>query len=287
MIILRQVRNDETDRQLESVATSLNGVTRQCHVEIFLEAGEIYYCVPWSLTAQCDHSFRIVTYSGSAVAIKSMPFKSDVIDNCISQSFIREYALRALHSELIMCNDGTNVHPIFGPNRSNGVLLGTYGGNQYSFYILAINGSPDHYLSLRVASKDVDDSQFITSFLNRPGKPMNSDHQDFDIPPLSQKLLFVVTSTGTKKRGVTQKNPSFRYFSSWVVQKQTNSIVTRPSTSCKISFGGSMNIGAMGQRSISLHCEHSAEDRPCCNGKIETSFESVSMLLGRVAMHAQ
>ena len=96
MILLRG-KNDPDD-PLECMACSLNGVARQSHMEVFLEAGDIYYLMPWSCTLASmpipynssdatavdrkHHWFALTTYSGSDVAIDLLSDTSFRCNSC-------------------------------------------------------------------------------------------------------------------------------------------------------------------------------------------------------------
>jgi hypothetical protein len=285
MILLRKKSN--SDDAWEHVACSLNGTTRQCHLELFLEVGHIYYCMPWSCALSSDRSFRLVTYSGSPVNVEALlpsPV-SDTVNFQQTLAILRQNAVRTLLSELLKCNDGKSICSIKGTLGQYGLLMGMYGENQSVFYIVAVNGSNDHYLSLRITPDNVDNGQFVCTVVNRHGKSIPTQHQDFDIPPLSQQFLLVVTSTGTRKRNdITMKNndPSFRYVTAWVVSNVPTG--TTKSSSSVDSFGSSMKLCPAGWNALQVHCVNSADmvETVGCSGIIETSFVNTNPLLGRV-----
>ena len=284
MMLLRQKKDTEEERW-EYVACTLNGVARQCHLDVFLEANETYVCVPWSCAVASDHPFRFVTYSGSPVQVKSLPNLE--IDSTDDDSFIipsvREYTLRQLFSELVLCNDGRHIHSIMAANGTKGLLIGTYGGTQSSFYLLAVNGSPDHYLSLRISGDNITEFQFICTVLNQTRNALQMKHQDYDIPPMSQRFLLVLTHNGTRNRNDTQNHPSFRYVSNWV-KASPNHFTTKKAATLE-SFGSIMTLCPAGQNALNLHCSFGGNSSGTNEGRgtIQTSFEYNSLLLGRVS----
>ena len=282
-MLLRQAKDGGAD-QWEYVACTLNGVARQCHLEVFLEANQTYICVPWSFAVDSDHRFRIVTYSGSPVKVKSLPdTDSDSSDDSGMLPSIRECTLRNLFSELILCNDGRHVHPIIAAKGMKGLLIGAYGGTQSSFYILAVNGSPDHYLSVRISGNNITEGQFVCTIMGQNRNFLSMKHQDYDIPPMSKQFLLVVTHNGTRNRKEKQDHPSFRYVSTWV--KASANHVTIKKAVILESFGTIMTLCPAGQQALSLHCSEGRNsfETDEYRGTIQTSFEYNSMLLGRVS----
>jgi hypothetical protein len=277
MILLRQLK-DGIDQQWEFVACSTNGIKRQCHLDVFLEAGQMYCCIPWSCAVSCDHPFRFVTYSGSPVVVKSLHRATDCCNNDLDIRLIREFGLRTLFAELLMSNDGQHVHPITDASGMKGLVIGTYGETQSSFYVLSVNGSPDHYLSMRISSDNVTDGQFLCTSLNQSSNGIPMVHQDFDIPPLSQQFLLVVTASGTRKRTEQLKYPTFHYASTWVAASQS----ARRSTMVH-TFGGSIRVCQAGQNALSLHCVSFVTAG--YSGTIQSSFDNPTLLLGRVSWH--
>jgi hypothetical protein len=281
-MLLRQVEGG-CKNKWEYIACSLNGVTRQCHLEVFLEAQQSYICIPWSCTNSTDHKFRFVAYSGSPVVVTPLPETEMEIDDVSLVASVREYTLRKLFSELIFCNDSRHIHPIVATEGMQGVLMGTYGGNQSSFYLLGVNGSPDHYLSIRVSEDCIADGPFACAIMGQKRNTFSIKHHDYDIPPMSQQFLLVVAHTGIQNRNGKQKNPSFRYVSTWV--KTSPHQVSAKKPAIGESFGSSMKLCIAGQNAITLHCVSSRSllGNDECRGTIETSFENASLLLGRVS----
>lgn len=283
MMLLRKVRDTEAE-QWEYVACTLNGVTRQCHLEVFLEANQTYICVPWSCAVSSDHRFRFVTYSGSAVQVKSLPdIDSNNNDDAAIITSVRDCTLRNLFSELILCTDGRHIHPIIAVNGMNGLLIGTYGDSQSSLYVLAVNGSPEHYLSVRMNGNNITEGKFVCTIMGQHKNVTSMTYQDFDIPPMSQQILLVVTHNGTRNRKEKQNHPSFRYVSTWV-KASSNHFTTKKAVIVE-SFGTTMKVCPAGRNALSLHCSSGGNSfvRDECRGTIQTSFEYTSMLLGRVS----
>ena len=266
----------------EYVTSTLNGITRQCHIDVFLEANQTYICIPWSCTVSSDHQFRFVTYSGSPVTVTLLPESgSDNSDDSLVAS-VREFTLCKLFSELLLCNDGSNIHPIVAMNGMEGLLIGAYGGTRSSFYLLAVNGSPDHYLSIRISVDNITNGQFVCAFLGQKQNTISiQQYQDFDVPPMSQQFLLVLTLTGTRNRKENHINPSFRFMSTWVTASPANFTATKKT----VSLGCRMKICSVGQNALSLHCPCSRNllETSECRGSIQTSFENSSVLLGRVS----
>ena len=281
MMLLRQIKGEENERW-EYVSCTLNGVTRQCHLDVFLEEHQTYFCVLWSCTTSSDHPFRFVTYSGSPVAVKPLPDTENRTDGDSTVSSAREYTMRQLFSELILSNDGRHIHPIIDRNDMRGMLIGTYGGTQSSFYVLAVNGSRDHYLSIRINGENITDGQFVCTPLGQKRNAFSMQHQDFDIPPTSQQFLLVVTHTGTRNRKEKQNNPSFRYVSTWV-RASPYQVMTKKEGIVR-SFGDRIELCPAGENALSLHCipSRNSIEADKCSGTIQTSFEYASVLLGRV-----
>ncbi len=280
-MLLRQGKEDEEDRW-EYVTSTLNGITRQCHLDVFLEANQTYICIPWSCTATSDHQFRFVTYSASPVTVTSLPETgSDNSEDSLVAS-VREFTLRKLFSELLLCNDGCHIHPIVAMNGMEGLLIGAYGGTRASFYLLAVNGSPDHYLSIRISGDDITDGQFVCTFMGQKRNTISiQQNQDYDVPPMSQQFLLVLTLSGTGNRKEKHINPSFRFISTWVTASPANHTTTKKPA----SLSSRMKICPVGQNALSLHCPSSRNllETSECRGSIQTTFEISSVLLGRVS----
>jgi hypothetical protein len=205
MILLRRLQNDEW----QCVACIFSGVKRQTHVDVFLEAGYRYYCIPFScLASKQQHSvesvifpFRLTTYSSESVVIEPL-FAAECNDLVASSA--TGAAVSLLHKGLLS-RDFKLVYPV----AASGILACVHG--EGSLYFLAVNGACDHYLSLRI-TVDLPDGLLIVF-----GRAEDS----YDVPPRSQRLCLVLASNG-KQSNATEFN--FRYMSSFVAVK------SRPAT---------------------------------------------------------
>jgi hypothetical protein len=271
-------------------------------MEVFLEPGFKYYFMPWSCILSnmhpakeigdpC-HPFALTAYSVAAVAIE--PILSDVDnggDSVVSKltaQRVRHCVLRALFSEIIPYNDGRLVFPIVESNGRYGLLMGIHGANQASCYFIAVNGSSNHILSLRItiATGVTTDGLWVFTALNRSGRSAAStwEHQpqDFDIPPLSQQILFVVTSAGTQKGSKSlNAKPSFRYVSSWVAARQQCAApMGATSESSKTHLGSCVELCPAAYNALELHCVSTCFEVGGSRGSIEVSIQNSTHLLG-------
>jgi hypothetical protein len=304
-MILMRAKGD-CDGPYECVSCSLNGAVRQSHMEVFLEEGFKYFFMPWSCILSTMHSsnkpgdhcrrFALSTYSAAPVAMKPVSDVKNEGDAVLSKPVaerVRQLALWSLFSEIIPCNDGRLVFPIVEKSGNNyGLLMGIYGANQALCYFIALNGSSNHILSLRItiASGFVFDGMWVFTALNRGGQTTTStwesQPQDFDIPPLSQQILFVVTSTGTQKGSKSlQSNPSFHYISSWVASRQQCDVpMCATSEANKTYLGSSVELCPAAYNALELLCSNTCinDTLKVCGsrGSIEISIENSTNLVG-------
>jgi hypothetical protein len=297
MMLLR--KSKEGEDRWECVACALNAVTQQSHLEAFLESGSKYYFMTWSCIISSSteipktnyHPFSLTTYSGASVFIESTPeAESDIY--AIKEPIVatvRQCFLRAILSEIVECNDGRCVYPIVGNGGNYGLLMGIHGGNQSSFYVIAINGSANHYLSLRITIHNGIDGRWVCTALNRNGisgasKLQYQQLQNYDIPPASQQLLLVVTSTGTSKASdATKNNPSLRYVSSWMAAQKRSESTIMPKSNI-MYLGSSMELCSAAYNALELYCfkASTSNTSEACgsSGTIEALIANSSKMLG-------
>jgi hypothetical protein len=199
IILLRRLQNKE----LQYVACVFSGVKRQNHVDVFLEAGFQYYCLPFSCLAsqrggeRRTFPFRLSTYSSESVTIERLSDNNDV------SAAVRDAAVLSAHKELLS-RESKLVYPV----AAHGILACVHGNG--SLYFLAMNGACDHYLSLRITVELPDGLLAV----------FGCAEDSYDIPPNSQRLCLVVATNGKQKSAATDFN--FRYMSSFV------SVASRP-----------------------------------------------------------
>lgn len=202
MLLLRRLQNGEW----QCVACIFSGVKRQNHVDVFLEAGCRYYCVPFSCLAsqqelysdRATYPFRLMTYSSESVVIE--PHSAADCKGYSEFSLVDAAVTSLLHKELL-ARDFKLVYPV----AASGALACVHG--EGSLYFLAINGACDDYLSLRL-TVDLPDGLLIV---------LGRSEDSYDLPPNSQRLCLVVASNG-KQSVATELN--FRYMSSSVSVKR-------------------------------------------------------------------
>jgi hypothetical protein len=203
LILLRRLNGHGENTAWQCVACSLTGIKRQIHVDVFLEAGYIYACLPFSCLAskreecQVTFPFRVSVYSHQPTPINSSPVMS------AESAAVRGVVLGLIHKELLS-RDTKLIYPV-----SVASLLVCIHG-EGSLYFVAINGALDTYLSVRL-TVSLPDGLLVV---------FGQTEDSFDIPPTSQRLLAVVSSNG-KRSSATEF--SFRYLSS---------ILTLDSTRC-------------------------------------------------------
>lgn len=204
MLLLQQLVSGEWQR----VACALSGVRRQNHVDVFLEGGCNYYCIPFSCLASQQRQrgsatfpFRLTTYSSESVMIEPISVNADL------SLAARTGAVSLLHKELL-ARDLKFVYPV----ATAGILACVPG--QGSLYFIAVNGATDHYLSLRITVDNLSDNCGLMPVFGR--LPEGS----YDVPPASQRLLLVVATNGSDKTTTTATNFTFRYMSSFVSVKR-------------------------------------------------------------------
>lgn len=187
MLILKK-KPHEDDWTCE--ARAVVGVKRVSHCEVFLDPEYMYCCVPLSCVAHksdtVDFDFRLTIYSASSVAVEQ---RNDC-DNC------RRGALSLLHKELLRREE-----KLLYPVASSGLLGCVHGDGCLLFF--AINGSHDHFISMRLMV-EVSDGILIV---------FGTNEDTHDVAPRSQRILLVLSQSG-KSSATTQLN--FRYLSSTV-----------------------------------------------------------------------
>jgi hypothetical protein len=217
MLILR--KKPQEDRWT-CEARALVGTNRTSHCEVFLDPNYIYCCVPFSCVAHksntVDFDLRLTVYSASPVSLE----RRDNYDGC------REDALRVLHGELLRRED-----KLFYPVSSGGLLACIHG--EGCLFFVAVNGSHDQYLSLRLMI-EVQDGILIV---------FGSNEDTHDIAPRSQRLLLVLSRTA-KFSPATHLN--FRYLSSTVPVKSGRTAAPVGRDKHPVSFGGTLDITLAG-----------------------------------------
>jgi hypothetical protein len=209
LILLRRLNGHCENTAWQCVASSFTGIKRQIHVDVFLEAGYTYACIPFCCLAskreecQATFPFRLSVYSLHPAQIKSSPV--------VSEEFAPVWtaALGLIHRELLS-RETKLIYPVSVAS----LLVCVHG--EGSLYFVAINGAMDTYLSVRL-TVDLPDGLLVVF-----GQPEDS----FDIPPTSQRLLAVVSSNG-KRSSATEF--TFRYLSSTVTVESTRTTRARQS----------------------------------------------------------
>ena len=173
MLILRRPRGSNENWSCESCI--VQGCSRCCTCEIFLDPCNEYICVPFSYGTQArgtlqGNPFRVTLYSSSTVAA-SVETRNAV------QSHI---LLELLHRKLLGMN-----HKIQYSVAQNCVLLCIHGKD--CLYFMVLNGASDRYLSLRL-SMDLKKGMKLAH---------GCSGDTFDVPPRTQKIIMVALSDGT------------------------------------------------------------------------------------------
>lgn len=219
------------------MTSTLSGVKRQNHVEIFMEAGFIYCCLPFSCLARNGNGhidgkfpFRLDVYSSAHVEIRKF---------CESHS-IRDAAVHILHKELL-AQQIKNIYTV----ASHGILSCVHGRG--SLYFVIINGATDYYLSMKITI-EVPVGLLIV---------LGNADETYDVAPRSQKLCAIVSTNG-KLSNATEF--SFRYLSSCVcVNGYHASAPTKKgdplklSSTVEISLSGDLLTGSIDPNRISMH----------------------------------
>jgi hypothetical protein len=217
-ILILKKRPNEVEWTCE--AKAFVGVKRMSHCEVFLDPDYMYCCVPFSCishkSATADFDFRLTIYSATEVSVEDLV--ND--ENC------REDAARVLHGELLRREDKL-LYPI-APSG----LLGCVHGEGCLFFF-AVNGSQDHFLSLRLTI-DVQDGILVVYGMNE---------DTHDLAPRSQRLLLVVSGNG-KSSATTHL--SFRYISSTVPVKARRAAPARAHDSRQARIGGTLDLTLAG-----------------------------------------
>lgn len=230
MILLRRIKTGSGGHEWECVACFLSGVKRQCHVDVFLEAGSTYFCLPFSCLACRKNNkhgalpFRMATYSSETVSIQSLPIDSD-------QSLVaRNAATKLIHRNLL--SKSLLLYPV---SRTS---MFTCIHGEGSVYFLAVNSSDDNFLSLRL-TLDVPDGLLVV---------FGKEEDTYDVEPTSQRILAVVAGNGKQSLATEFK---FRYTSSLVpvassplLSSQTGRHSIRRSGNQTPALNGSSHLGS-------------------------------------------
>jgi hypothetical protein len=196
LILVRRLNVPGENTSWQCVACALAGIKRQIHVDVFLEAGYTYTCLPFSCLAskreQCQVTFpfRLSVYSLQPTRIKSSPVMSE------KSTTVWAAALGLIHRELLS-RETKLIYPVSVAS----LLVCVHG--EGSLYFVAINGATDTYLSVRL-TVNLPDGLLVV---------FGQSEDSFDIPPSSQRLLTVVSSNG-KRSSATEF--TFCYLSSIV-----------------------------------------------------------------------
>jgi len=179
MLILKRRRGPNNSWSCESSA--IQGCSRSCTSEIFLDPSNEYVCLPFSYhgrTGGRSHGgpFRVTLYSSCEVSISAE--KRDAV--------VSRIVLELLHRELLKMD-----HKVHYPIAKKGLLLCIHGRD--CLYFVVLNAAEDSYLSLRL-SLDVKKGMVLA--YGRSG-------DTFDVSPRSQKIAMVALSDGTDSASVS------------------------------------------------------------------------------------
>lgn len=205
----------ETEWSLE--AACISGVSRSTDAEVFLDPVMVYCCLPYCCLAQKNSdniAFRVVSYSASEVSIKKHPNEMSVVKSA---------ALSLLHRHLLQ-----NEQKLIFHVASRSFLACVNGSG--CVYLLAVNGSEEHYLSLRL-SFDIQQGMLMG---------LGSVEDTYDIPPRSQKVVAVVCRNG---KFSTSTELRFRYLASAVPRMNGTS---RTPSSTPTQLGSSIDLSMAG-----------------------------------------
>jgi hypothetical protein len=213
-------------------ACILSGVKRDNHCEIMLLPDSEYCCLPFSFLVDRVEMerfpFRITFYSSENVHVEQLLNKSDNVPDCYQY----------LHRELL------NREPrLLYPVAHRCLLVSVHG--EGCLFFVAVNGNPDHYLSLKLIIQQQDGT--LMSY----GKSDDTH----DIAPRSQKLLAVVSRNG--KQNSLATNVNFRYMSSVVgVKRVLESIhddtMKRKNNRIDITLAGDLLTSSLDEHTIQM-----------------------------------
>jgi hypothetical protein len=217
-ILILKKRPTEVEWTCE--AKAFVGVKRMSHCEVFLDPDYMYCCVPFSCVAHKsdtdDFEFQLTIYSADKVLVQDL--LND--ENC------REDAVRVLHGELFRRQE-----KLLYPVAPSG-LLGCVHGEGCLFFF-AVNGSHDHFLSMRLTIEAQDGILIVFG--------MNEDTHD--VAPRSQRLLLVVSGNGKQMSTTTHLN--FRYISS-VIPVKAGRDTARAGNGRQARIGGTLDLTLAG-----------------------------------------
>ena len=243
IILLKRRNEDSDDNDWKCEAYILSGVHRQNHLEVFLEVGHTYCCVPFSCTlassrhqqiplsgkmsfdsddSDCSTLFRITTYSAVTVAIECVENDRGVLATVLNG--VQDAAVRLLHKALL-----SRESPLTFAVAAEGVLTCIRGRG--CLYFVALNGATDHYLSLKL-SVDLPRSGLIVALGQADGC--------YDIPPRHQKVCLVVAGNG-KQQGNVATDFRFHYVSSTVSARPNSGIPRNRDLSGRLSDVGALS----------------------------------------------
>ena len=192
MVILKKRRNGaRKDNELEWTceACSCVGVTRSNDIELFLDPEYDYCVVPFAgvpFHSSGSFPFRLTAYSASKVEIQFQPEETT--------NHQRLVAVSELHNNLLG-DEGRLVYRV--STRCALVCIHKRG----CLYFIAINGSRDTFLSIRIKVRQEQGLIFSSG--------RNGDTHG--IPATSQKIVLVVCTAGKSSSNTTEL--AFNYVS--------------------------------------------------------------------------
>jgi Calpain family cysteine protease len=186
-ILLKRRRRNRGSSSWERAACVVSGVLRQSHIDIMVEKGTEYCCIPFSCAAclpQGSHyPFRLVLYSSTSM---------DVVAQENHDSSLHEAALEAYHQHQL-----SSDLKLLYPAQPKALLACVHGTSCVTF--IAINGYTDRFFSVKLMLVDLPKGLLVTF-----------GREESDLPPQTQAVCLVVSTNG-RQSAATEF--SFRYLS--------------------------------------------------------------------------
>jgi Calpain family cysteine protease len=186
-ILLKRRRSNRGSSSWERAACVVSGILRQSHIDIMVEKGTEYCCIPFSCAACLSHGshypFRLVLYSST---------RMDVVAQDNHDSSLHEAALVAYHQHQL-----SSDLKLLYPAQPKALLACVHGTSCVTF--IAINGYTDRLFSVKLMLVDLPKGLLVTF-----------GREESDLPPQTQAVCLVVSTNG-RQSAATEF--SFRYLS--------------------------------------------------------------------------
>jgi Calpain family cysteine protease len=229
-ILLKRQRRNHGFSSWERAACVVAGVLRQSHIDIMVEKGTEYCCIPFSCAAclpqDSHYPFRLVLYSSTRI---------DVVAQANHDPRLHEAALEAYHQHQL-----SSDLKLLYPAQPKALLACIHGMSCVTF--IAINGYTDRFFSVKLMLVDLPKGLLVTF-----------GREESDLPPQTQAVCLVVSTNG-RQSAATEF--SFRYLSTVTetTMVQTSGLAAetathhhhRPSHHQQHQFGSKLKLGVAG-----------------------------------------